>query len=233
MSTPFPTHPTAPSAPASSSGPASTPHVAAPSTPRNSWERAAGMMPLPGGFGRNAPYIHHDFPEMGPIAHADVQRVTETVQHLAPMLPVLAPENMQFSTSDAGRQPTMYFQQHTGNNGSLSASGRVRQEHPSGPAVYVDQHPRSHLFSTNESLLDVDHQYQMEDQGINAVPLSQARDGMHHIETHHNDPNYRRWFTAHASGGTLLQAPVSDHEVDRRILATALQRDAVVDDRRN
>ncbi|ATQ77153.1 hypothetical protein CR152_23520 [Massilia violaceinigra] len=196
------------------------------------YARTAAMTPLPLAFGSGAPYGFHGFPELGSLPRADVPRVTEQVQSLAPMLHTVSPQNRRFNTSEPPRPPTMYFQEHGLNLEGQPAmsSGRVRQEHDDGPVVYVDRHPRNHLFSHDERMLGIENEYDLEDDDIDTVGLGQAEEGMHHIEVHHNDPRHRSWELAHSSGGTLSTAPMNPHDVDRAILRSALR--GRVDDRR-
>jgi hypothetical protein len=197
------------------------------------WSRSAAMTPLPMSFGAGSAYGFHGFPEMGTIPHAQVARVTERLSELIPMLHILHPQNRQFNTSEAHRAPTLYFQEEgMGANGqAVRSSGRIRQQHADGAAVYIDQYPRSHLFSRDQRILDVNNQYNLRDRHISAVPLAAAQPGMFHIEVHHNSPAYRSWETAHASGGTLSNQAMMPHDVDRAVLSAALT--GQVNDRRS
>ncbi len=169
--------------------------------------RMSAMYPFPREFGAGAQYGSHGYPHLGPIPREEVTRAQERVGLLGSMLHTLSPQNRSFNTLETHRQPTLYFRE-TGLDRQgmmVNESGRVRQEHKSGPAVYIDQHPRRDLFSEDNRLLDVGDQDDLQDRDINARDLRGAVEGMHHIEIHNNSFQHRSWEVAHASGGGLSQ----------------------------
>jgi hypothetical protein len=177
------------------------------------------MYPLPLSFGSGAPYGHHGFPELGQIAPQNVEQAQQRVSQVAPMLSTLAPQNLQFTTHEAPRAPTLYFR-------SQGHSGRVRQEHDDGPAVYTDPVPRDDRFSHNQDLLDMEDSD--DHMGVDRYGTHEAQPGMHHIEIEHNPHG---WTTAHASGGTFAPANMTSHQVDLSILQAALNPNARINHR--
>lgn len=193
------------------------------------YRRAASMLPMPLAFGAGAPYGFHEL-GMPPVARGDVERIRNAVGDITPMLHTLAPQNRLFNTSEPPRAPTMYFEERgTDAHGQpVRSTGRVRQEHDDGPAAYIDRRPRTHLFSSDQRMLDVEDEHEMRQRGIAATTLPGAQPGMHHIEVQHLNP----WEVAHASGGTLSTEKMTEEDVDRAILAAVIAPNVKIADRR-
>lgn len=131
---------------------------------------------------------------------------------------IFASGNRLFSTRDTtgGREPTHYF---SANVGGRLTTGRLRQQHPSGPLAQVDRVPKTHLFLPDTEYAALLKLREMHNKDALTTPellqnlttvlhgRHQPFLGAHHIEYAGNG-GVLNW---HASGGTVSEiGPMSD-----------------------
>jgi hypothetical protein len=198
---------------------------------RNLSERISNFTPFPMAFGKGVPYNFPAYPALGIIPSTQVDGVGKKIEKAKSMLHVLSPENRLFNTKEEERKPTLYFGSKGMNQdgNKIIETGRVRQQHDDGPAVYTDETPRDDLFSNDERILKARNQDNVKPMDV--VNLANAQEGMHHIEIEHTGND--AWENVHASGGTFSSAKMTDSEVDQAILGAIINaQDEKIKDRR-
>lgn len=193
-------------------------------------ERKSSFTLFPMRFGKGAPYHFPLHPAMGEVPSSQVDDAEKKIAKATPMLHVLSPNNLLFNTKDNKREPTLYFASKGMNQdgNEIIETGRVRQQHDDGPAVYIDKTPRDDLFSKSKRILEAENQDDVA--RMDVTNLDNALDGMHHIEIEHSRSGFK---VVHASGGILSRDPMTDSEVDLAILRSIINApDENVKDRR-
>ena len=115
-------------------------------------------------------------------------------------------ENLRFATHEEGRQPTLYFRTSHG-------SGRLRQEHPSGPKVQdIRMHTSHAFFATKKERDDFAEVFKSGGMSRGDFRSKRSVHGGHHTPfegAHH----FEATFSAHGPGGTALSTHKSGGQV--------------------
>jgi hypothetical protein len=121
--------------------------------------------------------------------------------------------NYCFSTKAQYRKETLYFKDR-----KTKETGRLRQEHESGPLVKINKKRKHHRFVSKRRLAFLKHWHEAHPCSIPRFCSyeKQPKDGKHHIDFAIVGKEPRYW---HTSEGTVL---MNDEDLDTRI-ASALE----------